>query len=176
MEYITNEERNAAVTTKNAKIQSLYTSEESGRILRKVFESHSLPPAQYPIYATTIGDAILGFFPFTELADKLAKHLEVGSDKAQSILKDLENFLSPVAETASELNKAVDANEVAEPEVISVEPLRTMERDMKKAHGYGATAAPEETEEVVHKSNQDESLKRPPLGTTSSYTERPDKE
>lgn len=64
----------------------------------------------------------------------------------------------------------------------TVAPLRTLEGDMKKVHGYGAlpenqnqaASSSEQTEsdtEPVHSSNQDEALKRPPLAETPKYNE-----
>ena len=135
----------------NEKLQRLYASPESGRELSLIFAQHQLQEALYPIYAEIIGDTILGYHRLSDIPRLLQQRMKLSADESQRVTSKLLDFLSPVVRREEEERKAKTseyqqlAQKVAEVRptdeslpVESVEPLRTMETDIHRVHGYGS--------------------------------------
>jgi hypothetical protein len=142
----------------------------------RIFTSFRLPEDQYKAYAEIVGDTILGFYRITDIPRLLQQKLKVSADDSQRITSKLIDFLSPLVKREeeeaqakkAELNKLADT--FASPEGITakgatpidtenVEPIRTMEEDMHRVHGYGAYREAQDKEDAVHQSSQDDVLK-----------------
>ena len=155
---ITPEQRSEKFQNSSSEIQILYSSSESGVFLRKIFNKYNLDESLYKIYAITSGNVVLGFHSISDLPQKFSENLSIDDTKAESITADLIDFLSPVLkeqESGTETQKTTFSptpqamqQPVATPEVSqqppteippsTVEPLRTMEHDMDRIHGYGS--------------------------------------
>ncbi len=170
-------------------IQNLFASPESGTTLSETFKKYNLDEELYKKYAQLVGDVILGFYKIVDLPQLLQKRLGVSADEAQRITSDLIEFLSPVAkqeerevtEKKESLTKLADSfkspqkvssGESLEPAadvaLEKVEPIRTMQRDATRIHGYGSVSTnTDEDEPTVKALDQDQTLKKP---TTNNVT------
>lgn len=132
-------------------LQRLYASPESGRELSLIFEQYRLQEALYPIYAEIVGDTILGYYRLSDLPRLLQQRMKLSADESQRVTSKLLDFLSPVVRREEEERKAKTSEyqELAQKvaavkpndaplSIEKVEPLRTMETDMHRVHGYGA--------------------------------------
>lgn len=134
--------------------QRLYASPESGIALRSIFNKLGLGDDAYQFYAEVVGDTILGFFNVTDMPRLFQQKLGIGADDAQRLTSQLIEFLGPVVareEAAAKAKqndlkvlaekfaeqKSTPSEQQAEP-ASAVEPIRTMEGDMNRIHGYGA--------------------------------------
>jgi hypothetical protein len=101
----------------------------------------------------------------------------VSADESQRITSKLIDFLSPVVRREEEeaQNKKEELNKLAQtfakpaapaqPAPVEeyqggVEPIRTMEQDMNRVHGYGAYREQQEQQEEKVVSSQDDLLKK----------------
>lgn len=150
-------------------IKDLYRLPESGEQMFAIFNRHSLPESKYRKYAEIVGDAILGFFSPDTLSTRFVSDLLIEKQIADILQSDLINFLNPLINQNSVAAKS-------KKQLSAVEPLRTMETDARKIHGYGAyrTANPTETdadEEVIQMSSQDNTLSpTKPVAERPTYT------
>lgn len=132
-------------------LQRLYGSSESGRVLYDIFQSYRLSEELYPFYIEIVGDTILGYYRLAEIPRLLQQKLKLSADEAQRVTSKLIDFLSPVVRKEEEDRKAKTTqyqdlaqkfagtkSEDATADIEKVEPLRTMESDMHRVHGYGA--------------------------------------
>ena len=144
-------ERNQKYQALSETLQRLYASPQSGARLFEIFQNFKLPEEQYPTYVEIVGDTILGYFKLSDIPRLLQQRLKLSADESQRITATLIDFLSPVVRREEEDRKAkvsefqslaekvAGAKTPIETEPIEkVEPLRTMETDMHKVHGYGA--------------------------------------
>lgn len=204
---ISQDNRDKKIQTLSDVFKTLYSSPDAGAVYSSVFHKYNLEQNLYRNYITIIGDTILGFHGSGEIPSLFQKELGVSADDAQKIVSDLSEFLSPViARETSEKNikreelydlqqslaakQGQDPNQttpttkagtnVAPVEKTEVQPMRTMEGDINRIHGYGAYRAqfpgqPQEathTEEVIRKATQEDLLKeKPKLAEKPSYTE-----
>jgi hypothetical protein len=146
---------------------SLYWSPASGAIMDKIYKSFQLPETLYSSYAEIIGDTILGTYRIADMPRLFQQKLNLSADDSQRLVSRLIEFLSPVVEREDQesKNKQESVRKLvgvfAKPENLSVEktestalplesvvePLRTMEGDMNRIHGYGAYQEVREKEE-----------------------------
>lgn len=225
---LTRETRMSKLATSTTAVKHLYTNEEAGAKYREVFDASGLPEEKYTNYVLTVGDVVLGFYPISELATLLKSNSKIDEQTAKKITADLIDFLSPLVNRSEEnvavsvpdpltdtVPVAVTPPEPAQPapepapvpevEEPVVQPLRTMEHDMDRIHGYGAyrkmypdpeveSAIPEpvtpqaqqatspapvpvpQEEKVIVATPQAETLSgSPTLTPTPTYTEEPPK-
>ena len=104
-EPITLEEREYRYKTVSSQIQELYAGKTTGYILRKVFTQYNLSNELYPIFATTVGDTILGFYEKTDLKKVLESELGISSNIALKITIDLEDLLSKIEDYSESSNQ-----------------------------------------------------------------------
>jgi hypothetical protein len=142
----------------------------------------------YQIISEIIGDTLLGFFKLEQLSELFVERLGISLETAHEIAEDAEKFIAPVlsAQEQDAQNKKTDLQRLAEQfaqkgarasssekaptetshvvtqEIEKIQPLRTMEGDINRIHGYGAYNEMLErgTEADVHTSDQDDMLKR----------------
>ena len=144
-------ERNQKYQQLSETLQRLYGSAESGAKLYEIFTTSHLKEEHYPIYIEIVGDTILGYYRLSDIPRLLQQRMILSADQSQRITSKLIDFLSPVVRREEEERKAKTSQyqELAQkvagvkaPEALDgiekVEPLRTMETDMHKIHGYGA--------------------------------------
>jgi hypothetical protein len=159
--------------------QNLYGSPESGALMFRVFQQFQLSEDIYSQYAEIIGDTILGFYKIADMPRLFQQKLEVSADVSQRMTSQLIEFLAPVVkreEEASKLQAESTATLIqtfaeSQPEAeieraapqshTQVTPLRTMEGDITRIHGYGADNATQEVEnETPTTSSQDQLLSK----------------
>ena len=160
-------------------LQVLYDSPASGETMYRIFSSLLLPNEQYKAYAEIVGDTILGFNKIADMPRLFQQRMKVSTDESQRLTSKLIDFLAPVVKREEleantkkeELSKLADT--FSAPEGITkqqgidpsaaenIQPIRTMEEDMHRVHGYGAYKAPqEEQEDAKITSQQDDILKK----------------
>lgn len=160
----------------NEVLQNLYGAPESGATMYRIFQKVELTEDKYKIYAEIIGDVILGFNKVADLPQLFQQQLSVSADQSQKITSELIEFLSPVVqregedtkvqsvsdETVTETtteNSQTQQSDTDVPSTTIVEPLRTMEGDINRIHGYGAYRE-KHPEEAVVTSAQEDVLKK----------------
>jgi len=165
-------------------LSHLYGSVESGEKLREVAKIHTISTENYKTYVNCIGDCILGFHKTTDLPRLFQQKLQLSADESQKLASSLTEFLRPVVrrETVEAEAKRLGLVELSttlqnpspdrlvNPDVESatenVTPLRTMEKDISRIHGYGAYREQEgegnHAEEPIVKSSQEDILPRKP--------------
>lgn len=143
--------------------QKLYGAPESGALMYEIFQQFQLSEDIYLEYAEIIGDTILGFYKIADMPRLFQQKLGVTPEVAQKMTAELIEFLSPVVQreesvsTEAAESKATLMQTFANPQptaerVVStiphtyVTPLRTMEGDMTRIHGYGAGQEAQDTE------------------------------
>lgn len=160
-------------------IQQLYESPLSYALHAEMREKYNIPPEKGGAYLDATGDVVLGFEKIASMPGKFQTKVGLSKEDAQKLTADLIDAWGPVvkreeeeanAKKASMANLAnqIEAIKPATPEETveqheGVAPLRTMELDTKKAHGYGAAAAasegitmaPFDAEPVVQATPQD---------------------
>jgi len=94
---ITREQREERYQKAPPAVQRLYDSEESGKHLFALFQRYQLPEEKYKAYGITVGNVILGFYPFWQLSELLQKDLGIPAEQATGIATDLQPFLAPIA-------------------------------------------------------------------------------
>jgi hypothetical protein len=104
-----------------------------------------------------VADTILGFYKIADMPKLFQQKLGVSADVSQRMTSQLIEFLSPVVkreEGASKLQNeskatliqtfatpstpVVSADENPESQIAHVTPIRTMQSDITRIHGYGA--------------------------------------
>ncbi len=158
-------------------LQELYGSPASGQTMYRIYASLGLSEEKYKSYAEIVGDTILGFNKIADMPRLFQQKLGVSADESQRLTSKLIEFLSLVVKREEleahakkkELSKLADT--FASPEGITkkqtydpaaaenIEPIRTMEEDMHRVHGYGAYRAEEETK-ADRDSHQDDLLQK----------------
>jgi hypothetical protein len=183
-------------------IRPIYSSPAAAALNRQIIEKYSILKDSEDMFLETTGDVILGFYKTSELPELLQKEVGVSADDAQKIVSDLDEFLAPViarekAEAnqnkaeLQELQQTFSSKPVTEqvPNPVPssqteaptpVQPMRTMEGDMSRIHGYGAYRAQfpdepkeaEHTQEVIRSASQEDLLKeKPKLAEMPTYEE-----
>ena len=148
-------ERDERYKSLNEILQLLYGSPESGAFMYKTFIQFGLSEEIYNEYAMIIGDTILGFYKISDMPRLFQQKLEVSADVSQKMTSQLIEFLAPVVAREEEASKqqaeskATLIETFANPQPTTeretslephtfVTPLRTMEGDITRIHGYGA--------------------------------------
>lgn len=190
---ITQQERQNKLKETSKENRYLYGSLELAKHIKKVREKYSIPES--PIFVHLIGDTILGFHILEELPHLLSEQMNIDESRASSIASEFVEILSSTF-TNSTQNKGVENSlssaRIENAEDPTVQPLRTMEGDMDKIHGYGAyrkmypdapqsqsadVQTPSTQEAVVHATSQDDTLaERPPLAPIPTYDKTQDEE
>jgi hypothetical protein len=115
----------------------------------------------YKEVSEIIGDTILGFYKISDMPRLFQQKLDVSADVSQRMTSQLIEFLAPVVKREEEASKLQaeskatliqtfatpqlqqDAEKVTPQSHTQVAPLRTMEGDITRIHGYGAVQTPE---------------------------------
>jgi hypothetical protein len=196
---ITAQERKQKALSLTEDFWDLYNSSTFGKKLIKLDIKYNF--INFDLFTDLIGDTILGFYKTSELPELLQKEVGVSADDAQKIISDLSEFLTPIYEREKneipvKQQELTDLQQSLEDTAIpslsesdeatnnvktsTVQPMRTMEADMNRIHGYGAyrAAFPDEGQEMEHKeetirsATQDDILtKKPILTDMPSYDE-----
>lgn len=180
------QERSEKYKSLNETLQNLYGSPEAGTFMYSIFKRFLLEEVMYAVYAQIVGDCILGFYKTTDLPRLFQQKLQLSADEAQRLTSSLTEFLRPVihretVEAEAKRQKLTSlattlqnpspdrlVNPDIETATENVTPLRTMEKDMNRIHGYGAYRAQEDggvendVEEGIVKSSQEDILPRKP--------------
>lgn len=167
------------------KIRELYTSSRPGEIITKLGNTFAMNFSE-KLAIEIIGDCILGFYKTTDLPRLFQEKLLVGADQAHRMTAEFIEFLTPVIEREQALNNASkaevkqladDFSTKTEREVVTnesdditpVTPLRTMQGDIDRIHGYGAyrtqnplSASPDNDEPIIQARPQEDLLNRNP--------------
>jgi len=164
---ITHEQRMQVYENLPIEMKRLYSSQEAASLNRLIIEKFKLNTKQANDFMDISGDVILGFYRISDMSRMFQQKLGMSADESQRMTSQLLDFLEPIVrreEQEATLKKeelAHLANTFAQPEnigksevrphetpeVANVEPIRTMEQDMSRIHGYGAyTQAREESE------------------------------
>jgi len=139
-------------------MKRLYSSEEATAVSKLVISKFNLTPEQAALFLDLTGDVILGFNRISDMPRLFQQKLGLSADQSQRMTSNLIDFLEPVVhreEQGASMKKeeiAQLARAFAKPENLSsvqsdhasstgVEPIRTMEGDMHRVHGYGAYVA-----------------------------------
>ncbi len=140
-------------------IEELYTGDEQIDLNENLTKKYHI--SNIGRYVEIVGDTILGFHRTTELPRLFQSELDMSADEAQRLTSDLLDFLSPVIEKEADGDRSITkedleklsqtfaeakANQVVteKEEVIEsereddIQPVRTMNTDMNRVHGYGA--------------------------------------
>ena len=173
---ITNDQRHQKKLLLTEELYELYSSDEQTKLNTKVIADYSI--SDVSTYVQLVGDTILGFHQTTDLPRLFQSELGMGADDAQRMMSELIEFLSPViareeaqvgAKKAelSQLAETIETKAEHEPEptetaadTTPVEPLRTMEGDINRIHGYGAYNA---HKEALGKGDEGKSTTAPEL-------------
>lgn len=148
-------------------VQRLYSAPESGAMMYVIFKKFNLDESlQYKIYAEIVGDTILGFNKIADMPRMFQQKLAMSSDESQRLTSSLIEFLAPVVQreeteaqtkktemtTLAETLSQPDPKRLHNPEIQklteNVEPLRTMQTDINRIHGYGAYNAEQNSEAI----------------------------
>lgn len=175
--YQISEEKRIAVYRQMPEIfKELYASDFPGDVLT-TYENAS-PSFSVRTAVGLVGDVILGFYKTTDLPTLFAQQLGVTAEIAKKMTTDLLEFLSPVIERETAQHMPADApvpkaaateapvtetvSPAEEEDTDNVKPLRTMQADMNRVHGYGAfrDEHPLDDEPVHQAAPQDDLLKR----------------
>lgn len=157
------DERMQRYATLSENLQNLYSAPESGQFMHQIFQRFGCDEANYLTYAEVVGDTILGINRITDMPRLFQQKLGLSADEAQRMTSQLIDFLEPVVRreeqeaTMKKEEMAALAQTFATPENLSktqtqqtplenVEPIRTMEQDIHRVHGYGAYVATRNSE------------------------------
>lgn len=147
----TREQREERYQNASERIQEAYGSSETGAMLMRLEDKYQLSNEVYKSFALTVGDVILGFFQESELPQLLQERVGMSNEQAREIARDLHDFLANLPE--SEKQTIAKPEEGTKPGMVSsdtnqtpttpeqepaVPPVRTMEGDAERIHGYGA--------------------------------------
>jgi len=161
-----NTEQQRIETYRNAPeaIRELYVSEALTQHIDKLIETYKIT-LPFKDVSEIIGDTILGFYKISDLSRLFQEKLGLDTGQSQRMTSELIEFLSPVVqreatnpkkesmasliETFSKPAPIIAASEPVVEQQEDVAPLRTMQKDMNRIHGYGAyndALAQQETE------------------------------
>ena len=90
---LTQQQREERYMNSPEHIKEMYAGESGGEALRAAFECYRIADELYPIYATIVGDVILGFYRRSDLPKLLMIELGVSETIAEKVSKELEPFL-----------------------------------------------------------------------------------
>lgn len=172
------QQRIDAFQKSSSQIQNLYVSMELTYLLKKM--SEQIGVEKEGEFVDCVGDTILGFYKISDLPRLFQQKLNVSADESQRMTSKLIEILTPVvkreeeeakikkdelrtlAQTFTKSSTTAETAIPAEQYTPGVEPIRTMEQDMNRVHGYGAYREQQEQEEGEEKivSSQDDLLKK----------------
>ena len=142
-------------------LKELYSSEKTNSLNAKLINQYQIPDDKIDVFLNVTGDVILGYNKTTDLPRLFQSELGMSADDSQRLTSSLIEFLSPVIKREEEgINiKKEEIDKLAktfataiqeqEKEIqtkgseADVKPLRTMESDANRVHGYGAYRAQE---------------------------------
>jgi hypothetical protein len=133
--------------------------------------SLQLPYAEDDTWMTaTIAEVLLGLTAKTDLPDVLPAALKMTVAQAQPIIIAVQRFIQ---EVTSSPNPAIAQKPNVPEQAVVIDPMRTMEADVDRIHGYGAYRElyPDagDGEEPIHRTSQDDVLSRKPLAEAPKY-------
>jgi hypothetical protein len=169
------QQRIDAFEKSSPQIQNLYVSMELTYLLKKL--SEQIQTEKQGDFIDCVGDTILGFYTISDMPRLFQQKLNLSADDSQRMTSKLIEILSPVVRREEEAaqNKKEELNKLAQtfakpaapaqPAPVEeyqggVEPIRTMEQDMNRVHGYGAYREQQEQQEEKVVSSQDDLLKK----------------
>jgi hypothetical protein len=169
------QQRIDAFEKSSQQIQNLYVSMELTYLLKKL--SEQIQTEKQGDFIDCVGDTILGFYMISDMPRLFQQKLNLSADDSQRMTSKLIEILSPVVRREEEAaqNKKEELNKLAQtfakpaapaqPAPVEeyqggVEPIRTMEQDMNRVHGYGAYREQQEQQEEKVVSSQDDLLKK----------------
>ncbi len=172
------EKRVEAYRTAPEAIRDLYVSDDLTQLVDRLHISFNISQP-FRALSEIIGDTILGFNKIADMPRLFQQKLGASADESQRMTSRLIEILAPVVtrEEADASAKREGLTKLADtfssPEGIAkqqgidpasaenIKPIRTMEEDMNRVHGYGAyRAAEEERAEEPHSSKQDDLLQK----------------
>lgn len=163
MNLITEQNRVDVYRNAPEKIRELYTSDSLTNRVDTLYASFGVTEP-FRSMSEIVGDTVLGFYKISDMPRLFQQKLGVSADESQRITSLLIESLSPVIAREEEQIKTKkgeltaladtfakpNAERLENPDVQmhtdNVEPLRTMEGDMNRIHGYGAYNAAKEAE------------------------------
>lgn len=176
MKLITEQQRVELYRNSPEDIRELYTSETLIDDIDHLIELFKITKP-YKEVSEIISDTILGFYKIADMPRLFQQKLDVTPEVAQKMTAQLIEFLSPVVEREEATSKEVaeskatliqtfanpqpkEEREVSSQPYTYVTPLRTMEADMTRVHGYGAyvqqrDGVPTEEGETISSSQDD---------------------
>jgi hypothetical protein len=163
----TQEKRMEVYESLSESLKKLYSSEEAAALNRSLIEKYSIPLEKVDDFLNIIGDVILGFHKISDMPQLFQQKIGVSADESQRMTSRVIEFLGPVVKREEEEAKLKRGEMTklvgifAHPEGIAAEnkvdtvvsdedavlPLRTMEDDMNRVHGYGAYQEQREKDE-----------------------------
>jgi hypothetical protein len=176
MKPVTEENRISAYREAPEDIRTLYASEQLSSLIASLHATYEVAAA-IKQFSDIVGDTILGFYKVSDLPRLFQQKLNLSADESQRITSKLIETLTPAVkreEEEAEKKKAAlqtltqtftkpaaaPVQEVPQEYTGGVEPIRTMEQDMSRVHGYGAYREQIEKEEEKIISSQDDLLKK----------------
>lgn len=174
-------------------LKAVYSSDKTTDFQLDMLTRYKIPINKRDAYLDLTYDTMLGLSPFDQLRKKLIIKEIVPEVNADACVRDIKNYIQPLLDywAAGQKEQGTDQNiaeksesqRLAETEAPTritdnepeqtVQPLRTMEGDLKRIHGYGSFSelyGSGETEEGLYKSDQDAVVKKN-LAGTPTYNE-----
>jgi len=161
----------------STEIKNLYSSESSSSFHSRIISRYNI--AEESAYIDVLGDTILGIHPVSDLYTLLTTVVKLGDEMSRDIINDVTDFLSPIKNRGvpNPNTTAVEVPSSAAVDTETIPPLRTMEVDVDRVHGYGAYRElyPHEASsdsEPVYTTSQEDALARKKLASLPSYDVR----
>ncbi len=162
MKPITEQQRLETYRNSSEDIREIFISENLVEQIEKLMLLFEIN-VTYKEVSEVIYDTILGFYKISDMPRLFQQKLGVTPDIGQKMTAQLIEFLSPVVQREEVASKEVAESKVtlmqtfANPQPTAeraastvphtyVTPLRTMEGDMTRIHGYGARQEAQDTE------------------------------
>lgn len=153
-------------------LQSLVGSERNTNFNSSIINKYGIQNIKGYMEITT--KVMLNMLPFSQLRKRLVEDSIVSEASIDACIKDIEQYIQPLLNYWDSGGKATtQPTQTSEKESL-VQPLRTMEGDLKRIHGYGSFGdlyGSEENGEAVYKSDQDEVIKKQNLANTPTYND-----
>lgn len=172
-----NKEKRLEIYRKSSEVvQDLYSSEETGRIIRTAkLHLGSLDEATDTAFVVAVGDIILGLYKKDSLYQLLKDRLGLSDDLISLAISELKELLDKIPESKSAMDfiskpQPVLAppptdQTVTAPQPTIVKPMRTFPDDFNagRAHSYGAfrpEGEDNDPDEPTHSTSQDDVLRK----------------
>lgn len=159
-------------------LKSIYSSDATIDFQLAILSKYNISVANRDAYLDLTYDVMLGLMPFADLKPGLISQSIVAPLDADPCVRDIKNYIRPLLDYWEAGHKdtkpAGPVNQSLADKINPIEPIRTMENDLKGVHGYGSFGDryKDETEEPTYKVDQDNVLQKPALTNTPTYTEK----